>query len=282
MTIQNIYTRAADEGGLEVGVGAMLLNIADATPGHERAYNRWYEDDHLPVGGLMAPWVFAARRWIAPPALQRLQYARPGGEFDPPGAGAFMGLCWIAPGHLPDYLAWTAGIGPRTDAAGRSFAERRLVFTSFAEKVASIRRDDAVPTDTYALHDPSPGAVVQLIDVDDPADREDFARWLENDLLPAVQARSGGAVARTMVFRGASETTGMRESLRDLQRRSDNDGRRLVLVWFLDVAAQECWEDVFRPLSAEIEATGRAAVEWMAPYLPARMGTDLHIDSLEA
>ncbi len=74
---------------LEVGVGHMLVNIADPHTGSERRYNRWYEDDHFFSAAMMAPFVFAGRRWVAPGELLALQYARPGGEYDPPTGGSY-------------------------------------------------------------------------------------------------------------------------------------------------------------------------------------------------
>lgn len=265
---------------LEVGVGHMLLNIADPLPGHEREYGRWYEDDHFFSSAMMAPFVFAGRRWVAPADVRALQRARPGGEFDPPGAGAYAATYWIAPGHLADYFAWAAGTGPQLDAQGRGFTDRRLVFVSFADEVGAAYRDGSVPRDVFALMDPPGGLVVQLIDVPEPSERDAAASWLLEEFLPAQLAIDGATAHTVLVFRGAADTTAMRPALLDLQRRADNDGRRLILLWFLDDDPRGAWEREFASLPEVIAASGHAAVEWTAPFIPARMGTDDYVGEL--
>jgi hypothetical protein len=259
---------------LEVGVGHMLINIADPNPGAEREYSRWYEGDHFFSSAMMAPFVFAGRRWVAPPALQALQYKRPGGEFDGPVGGRFAATYWIAPGHLNDYFAWAAGTGPQLDAQGRNFTERQLRFVSFADRIGTVYRDRSVPADVFALLNPPGGLLVQLVDVPDASDRDATATWLMDVLLPERLAADGASAHSVLVFRGAADTSAMRPALQGLQRRSDNDGRRLLLLWFLDRDPRDDWESQFARLPALIDEAGHGRVEWMSPYLPARMGID--------
>ncbi len=40
------YTKLASEGAYGPGIGSALITMVEPHPGHERAYNRWYEDDH--------------------------------------------------------------------------------------------------------------------------------------------------------------------------------------------------------------------------------------------
>jgi hypothetical protein len=267
------YAALAATGPLEVGVGSMLLNIADPLPGMEQTYNRWYEDDHFFTGALMSPWVFAGRRWLATAELRSLQYGRPGGEFDPPGSGCYAGTYWIAPGRLLDYRAWASGVGSRPDAESRSFTERRLVFTTFADHRGSVRRDERVPPDVYALMDPHGGLVVQLIDVPSADQREEAIAKLLEEFLPSRLAESGTTARSAMLFQGA-ESVGMRPALQELQRRSDNDGRRIVVVWFLDADPRIGWARDFAPLPELVDAHAIGVVEWMAPFIPSHMGTD--------
>ncbi|WP_166875280.1 hypothetical protein [Salinibacterium sp. ZJ450] len=265
---------------LEVGVGHMLLNIADPHPGHEREYTRWYEDDHFFSSAMMAPFVFAGRRWVAPADLRRLQYGRPGGEYSNSSRGSYAATYWIAPGHLNDYFAWAAGTGPQLDAQGRNFTERQLAFVSFADQVGTVYRDDRAPRDVFSLMDPPGGMVVQLIDVPDSTDRDATADWLLDEFLPARLAREEASVLSVLVFRGAADTSAMRPALQDLQRKADNDGRRLVLLWFLEGDPRDAWEREFDALPKAIAASGHGTVEWTAPFVPAHMGTDDYADSL--
>lgn len=271
-------TEFSSQTPLDVGVGHMLLNIADPHPGHERDYGRWYEDDHFFPAAMMAPFVFAGRRWLAPASVRELQYARPGGEFDGIGCGSSAATYWIAPGHLNDYFGWAAGTGPQLDAQGRNFAERRLIFVSFADHIGSVYRDESIPRDVFALMDPPGAMVVQLIDVPDAGQRDDVAQWLLNDALPERLAAPGSSAHSVLVFRGAGDTSAMRPALQDLQQKADNHGRRLILLWFLDHEPQRTWDEEFAPLPEYFAE--KAPVEWMAPFIPARMGTDTYVDEL--
>lgn len=268
-------------GPVGVGVGAMLLNVADPEPGFEREYNRWYEDDHFFHGAMMAPWVFAGRRWVAPADLRSLQYARPGGPFDPPGSGRYAGTYWIAPDRLNDYLAWTGVVSPQMAREGRSFSQRQLVFTTFAEHRASVYRDDRVPQDVFALMDPPGGLVVQLLDVPTPQDRDGTIEWLGSDYLPERLAVIGGSARLAMIFQGAGHVPSMRPAVRELQQTADNGGRRIVVLWFLDDHPAIEWEGQFAAQIELLAASERAVLEWMTAFVPSHMGTDDYLDQLD-
>jgi hypothetical protein len=47
-------------------VGNILWVLVDPHPGHEFAYNRWYERDHFYAGAMVRAGVYAGSRWIAP------------------------------------------------------------------------------------------------------------------------------------------------------------------------------------------------------------------------
>ena len=273
-------TQLGASTSLEVGVGHMLINIGCPFSGAARDYTRWYEDDHYFSGAMMAPFVFAGRRWVAPADLAALQYGGPGSEFDPPPGVSYAATYWIAPGHLNDYFAWSAGAGPQLAAQGRNFTDRRLVFVSFADRIGTVYRDESVPADVFELVDPPGGMVVQLIDVPDTSDRDAAAAWLIGELLPQRLAAEGASAHSVLVFRGAADTSAMRPALQDLQRQADNGGRRLLLLWFLDRDPREGWESEFAPLPDLISQSGRFVVEWTAPYVPVHMGTDDYVDDL--
>ena len=56
-----------------VKVGSMLYTLVDPNPGHEVAYNRWYERDHFYAGCMIGPWMFAGSRWFATRELKDLR-----------------------------------------------------------------------------------------------------------------------------------------------------------------------------------------------------------------
>ena len=68
------YYELPKTGAYEVTIGSALITMVEPHEGHERAYNRWYEDDHFYAGATAGPWMFAARRWVATRDLQSLRY----------------------------------------------------------------------------------------------------------------------------------------------------------------------------------------------------------------
>ena len=73
--------------------------------GHERAYNRWYEDDHYNAGAMAFPWMWAGRRWVAPVPYQKVRYPADSAIAQPLEAGKYISTYWITDGqyeNLPD------------------------------------------------------------------------------------------------------------------------------------------------------------------------------------
>ncbi|MDT0470400.1 hypothetical protein RM764_47190, partial [Streptomyces sp. DSM 41699] len=59
------YAELAAVGPYGVRPGHALITMVEPHPGHEYAYNRWYEDDHYYAGAMAMPWMSAGRRWVA-------------------------------------------------------------------------------------------------------------------------------------------------------------------------------------------------------------------------
>src|SRR5258708_30683587 len=70
----NAYSTLPSEGPYDAAIGAALITMVEPHPGHEAAYNRWYEDDHFYAGAMAMPWMFAGRRWVATRELQQLRF----------------------------------------------------------------------------------------------------------------------------------------------------------------------------------------------------------------
>lgn len=64
-TRSDTYAELAALGPYGVHPGHALITMVEPHPGHEYAYNRWYEDDHYYAGAMAMPWMFAGRRWVA-------------------------------------------------------------------------------------------------------------------------------------------------------------------------------------------------------------------------
>jgi len=77
------YSILPSTGPYDTKIGAALITLVEPHVGHERAYNRWYEDDHFYSGAMAMPWMFAGRRWVATADHQALRYPEPSAIADP-------------------------------------------------------------------------------------------------------------------------------------------------------------------------------------------------------
>ncbi|NEE43872.1 hypothetical protein G3M55_04510, partial [Streptomyces sp. SID8455] len=93
--------------------GHALITMVEPHPGHEYAYNRWYEDDHYYAGATAMPWMFAGRRWVATKDLQELRYPEKSAVAQPVGAGCYLSTYWVTEGRYDEHMKWTVAINKR-------------------------------------------------------------------------------------------------------------------------------------------------------------------------
>ena len=79
-----------------------------------------------------------------------------------------------------------------------------------------------------------------------------------------------------MVFR----TDPPREHARADRRDQSNGARRLTLLWFLTQDPRESWNAFFREEGRILQQSGHARLTLIAPFIPAKMGTDTYLDQL--
>ena len=75
------YYDLASVGPYAPMIGSALITMVEPHVGHERGYNRWYEDDHFNAGAMAMPWMFAGRRWVEVlnrTVLERVPFLRGG------------------------------------------------------------------------------------------------------------------------------------------------------------------------------------------------------------
>src|SRR6202049_1954679 len=101
------YSILPSTGPYDTKIGAALITLVEPHVGHERAYNRWYEDDHFYAGAMAMPWMFAGRRWVATRDLQQLRYPEESVVAQPVTSGCYLSLYWITAGRYRDHLRWT-------------------------------------------------------------------------------------------------------------------------------------------------------------------------------
>ncbi|WP_031026496.1 hypothetical protein [Streptomyces albus] len=269
------YARLAAVGPYGVRPGHALITMVEPHPGHEYAYNRWYEDDHYIAGAMAMPWIYAGRRWVATRDLQLLRYPAASAVAQPVTAGCYLSTYWLTEGRYADHMKWTVAINRRLNRDGRVHHERTHVFTSFQDHETTVYRDGAAgPRDHHALDHPYRGLVLQVIDAAGPKERTAVLEWLRTTHLPARLA--GSPAAMVTVFR-PTPLPGDRMSY---VKQVEGVDTRLTLLWFLQEDPRACWEAWFTGLEEAVARGGAARTELVAPFIPTIPGTDTYVDRL--
>ncbi|MDQ1010176.1 hypothetical protein QFZ82_004661 [Streptomyces sp. V4I23] len=274
-THSEVYAELAGVGPYGVRPGHALITMVEPHPGHEYAYNRWYEDDHYYAGAMAMPWMYAGRRWVAPRDLQLLRYPEKSAVAQPVTAGCYLSAYWITEGRYADHMKWTVAINKRLHRDGRVHQRRTHVFTAFQDHEATVYRDGAAgPRDHHALDHPYAGLVLEVVDAQSTEQRGELLEWLCSRHLPKRLA--GSRAAMVTVFR-PMPLPGDRMTY---VKQVEGVETRLTLLWFLEADPRECWEPTFRGLDGEVEKAGLGRVELVAPFVPTIPGTDRYVDLL--
>ncbi|WP_244943282.1 hypothetical protein [Streptomyces inhibens] len=269
------YAELAAVGPYGVHPGHALITMVEPHPGHEYAYNRWYEDDHYIAGAMAMPWMFAGRRWVATRELQLLRYPEKSAVARPVTAGCYLSTYWLTEGRYDEHMKWTVGINKRLNRDGRVYQDRTHVFTAFQDHAATVYRDGtAGPRDFHALDHPYAGLVLEVIDADGPERRAELLEWLRARHLPRRLA--GSPAAMVTVFR-PTPLPGDRMSY---VKQVEGVDTRLTLLWFLQQDPREAWAAHFAGLAEEVGESGLGRVELVAPFLPTVPGTDRYVAEL--
>ncbi|MHC0433221.1 hypothetical protein ACX6XY_24040 [Streptomyces sp. O3] len=279
-TRSEVYAELAAVGPYGTRPGHALITMVEPHPGHEYAYNRWYEDDHYYAGAMAMPWMFAGRRWVATRDLRLLRYPEESAVARPVTAGCYISTYWITDGRYDDHMKWTVGINKRLNRDGRVYRDRTHVFTSFQDHLATVYRDGAAgPRDRHALDHPYRGLVLEVVDAEGPGRRDELLAWLRDERLPRrLAAKEGGAVpaAMAVVFR-PTPLPGDRMSY---VKQVEGVDTRLTLLWFLEADPRECWDEHFAGQADAVAESGLGRVELVAPFVPTVPGTDAYVDQL--
>ena len=274
MTDRSPYAQLASTGPYGPGIGSALITMVEPHPGHERAYNRWYEDDHYISGAMSMPWMFAGRRWVATRALQLLRYPADSAVAQPVTAGAYITVYWINEGRYQDHMDWTVAINRRLYPDGRVFQERTHVFTSFQNYLGVVYRDGEVgPRDIHALNHPYAGLVVEVFDAAEGQDPVALTAWLKEKHLPGKL--EGSPIALATVF----EPMPLPGSTPTYVKPVEGVGKRITVLYFLEQDPAACWE-LFTGDGAAADASGFGRLEFAAPFIPTVPGTDRYVDEL--
>ncbi|MFD5265452.1 hypothetical protein [Streptomyces sp. NPDC058335] len=269
------YAELAAVGPYGVHPGHALITMVEPHPGHEYAYNRWYEDDHYYAGAMAMPWMYAGRRWVATRDLQLLRRPEKSAVARPVTAGCYLSTYWITDGRHDDHMRWTVAINKRLNRDARVYRDRTHVFTAFQDHETTVYRDGAAgPRDFHALDHPYVGLVLQVIDAPAPEQRADLLEWLRTRHLP--KRLTGSPAALVTVFR----PTPLPGDRMTYVQQVEGVDTRLTLLWFLETDPGDCWGRHFTGLEEAVVKTGLGKVELLAPFVPTVPGTDRYVDRL--
>ncbi|MEU0338950.1 hypothetical protein ABZ092_08210 [Streptomyces bobili] len=274
-TRSDTYAELAAVGPYGVHPGHALITMVEPHPGHEYAYNRWYEDDHYYAGAMAMPWMYAGRRWVATRDLQLLRRPEKSAVAQPVTAGCYLSTYWITDGRYDDHMRWTVAINKRLNRDARVYRDRTHVFTAFQDHECTVYRDGAAgPRDFHALDHPYAGLVLQVIDAPDLQQRAGLLEWLRTRHLP--KSLAGSPAALVTVFR----PTPLPGDRMTYVQQVEGVDTRLTLLWFLQTDPRECWDDHFTGVEEAVAETGLGRVELLAPFIPTVPGTDRYVDRL--
>lgn len=274
-TRSETYAELAAVGPYGVHPGHALITMVEPHPGHEYAYNRWYEDDHYYAGAMAMPWMYAGRRWVATRDLQLLRYPEKSAVAQPVTAGCYISTYWITAGRYDDHMRWTVAINKRLNRDARVYQDRTHVFTAFQDHEATVYRDGAAgPRDFHALDHPYAGLVVEVIDAESTERRHELLEWLRARHLPRRLA--GSPAALVTIFR----PTPLPLDRMSYVKQVEGTDTRLTLLWFLEADPREAWEAHFADLDTAVSEAGLGRVELVAPFVPTVPGTDRYVAEL--
>ncbi len=247
-------------------LGAALITLVEPHVGYERAYNRWYEDDHFITGAMAYPYLFSGRRWVAPVPHQRARLPLVSPIAQPIDAGKYLATYWIVAGHREDWASWGLATNERLAADGRIFGARTNVHTAYPRFVGPLHRDADGPRDIHALDHPYGGLVLEIVDLPHAGDPDAAFTWLRAERVP----KAGSAVAMGTVFGSDPREGG-----------AATPTARLTILWFTEQDPLDHWDE-FTGVGEQWAAAGVGELAFLAPFVPTVPGTDRYVDELRA
>jgi hypothetical protein len=275
MTSDPAYSTLPMTGSHDVAIGGALISMVEPHPGTERAYNRWYEDDHYYSGALAMPWMFAGKRFVATRDLQLLRYPGDSVVADPISAGCYLHLYWITRGRVDDHVRWTAATNNRLRAENRIHLERTHVFTAFHDFAGSHGRDPDGPKDFHTLDRGYPAVLFEIIDANEDATGE-LAAWIASEYVPWVQGQPHSPIAHSVWFTPQPLPEDKQPDVADIPGLD----RRFTLVHFLEEDPRLHWQTQFSHHGDQVHQRGLGRVELCAPFVAVVHGTDRYVDEL--
>ncbi|GAA1022279.1 hypothetical protein Aple_075290 [Acrocarpospora pleiomorpha] len=261
-------------------VGGTYLGITETVAGHEREFNRWYEDDHFYSGAMAGPWILSGRRWVATHAMRKTWVPEDSPIISPHGQGCYFKTYWFATGHEDDAELWmneafkdlmepdrfpTMRFGSDNEPKIR----RNSSYSSFQRHLFTCALEPGPLQAVHALDYPFGGLALDVIQVD-----RSPAHYLV-DIRPALQDTLAGAECKIAVaFERAPNQW--------LPSAREPEHEEFTVLWFFDAAPPP---EGYAPRLTDFhraidEAGGRLALS--ACFVPTIPGTDTYVDELRA
>lgn len=257
-----------------VPLGHAIFSLMEPHEGHEVAWNRYYERDHLIAAGSCAPWTFSTQRWIATRRHQAVRAPRENPIADPPGKGAFLAAMWIQKDRLGDQQRWVAEQMKILGEQGRTFEARDVVTTASYDYLgAALRDDDGVPPE-LALEHRYPGIVLAWIERAPDHDLEALRDALIGETLPRFL--EGSATAQALCFTPLPKADWWPKAAPEVP----GVGDRILLACFVESDPLDVWKEHYDSLGQAIEASGRGRLLFQAPFVPSVPGVDPDVGAL--
>lgn len=258
-----------------IKIGQMLFTMVDPNPGHEVAYNRWYERDHFYGGCMIGPGWFAGRRWVAPRSLKDLRFPSDSPFANPVDAGSYLSIYWVHLGNLDEATKWAGEQVVWLYQNGRGFNERTHAHTGMYLPDSTVySRQDGVPVE-LALDHEYKGLGVVVVEPSEGTGRDSLIRQVEEG--PAHRLMDGGEVDMVCSWKVIPRPP---EAKSPMSLGTDGGSEdRVVQLCFLESEPTAVW-DRFHSYAKDIEQTGAGSVTFAAPFLPTVVGTDTYTDKL--
>ena len=253
-----------DVGG-EIRLGSALFTMVEPHPGHEVAYNRWYERDHFYAGCLVGPWLFAGRRWVATRDLKDLRFGEEPDLLGGVRRGSYLAIYWVVEGKHDEHFDWALDQVKWLHANGRMFEHRDHVHTLlYRYEWCSDPGGRDVPPE-LALDHPFSGLVVTMIERAEGRTTDDVREWWER----------AGSSALSVAFSPIPLPPGAPVTQPGLDRLE----RRTLVLGFGSDPPSARWSE-HRAACESAPSHGLGRVVWSAPFVPTVPGTDAFTDEL--
>jgi hypothetical protein len=261
------YTQPVGSGDTDekpIKLGGALFTMVEPHPGHEVAYNRWYERDHFYAGCMIGAYTVAGARYVATRECKAKRYPTDSAITPDPMIGSYLALYWILAGHFDDWMRWGTDQVNWLHANGRMFTDRDHIHTLMYE-LADERSEVDMPAE-LALDRPFGGVVATIGELTDGTTIDQVVAWYR-------QRPAAGEVDVTLTPKPLFD-----DAPGDVPR--DTVANRFLRLTFVTESPLEVWDDRFAGEGAALADSGLGQLVFASPFLATVPGTDTYTDQL--